>query len=476
FKIPHLTGVLMIRLLTAALLVASFGVVADTEVPHTFEDGNPAKASEVNANFDALEAAIDATPADAIKAVTSADLDMDGNRVLFSNVFSQLADLPSASDNHGMFAHVHETGEAYYAHAGNWIQIAKQSSIDGLSATTLSALTCSTNQIIKYDGSEWVCAAMPADGAKGDTGETGSQGVAGPQGPIGLTGATGATGAKGDTGDKGDKGDTGDQGIQGIQGPAGADGRDAVGGFSHSWTFNNGDYGYGQFSPGVFVARTDSAYISNKDGVTELWINLEDSESNTIGTGPSTAGGVDATGFFSFFDAGDLVSLKNIADSGDSVIYRLTAKPQWEYVPNYASYVVLSVDTNSPAITGPTGFTSNNTYAIDFTKNGILSGLNCTTDQSIVYRGDAWVCSSPELVSSSFSSGTDSSNPYSTGAVDCPNGKKVTSGGCAFKGLDACHSVKSEPYFNLTGWSCEAERSNPLNYNCYTASAYAICQ
>jgi len=50
----------MIRLLTATLLFASFGLVADTEVPHTFEDGNPAKASEVNANFDALEAAIDA--------------------------------------------------------------------------------------------------------------------------------------------------------------------------------------------------------------------------------------------------------------------------------------------------------------------------------------------------------------------------------------------------------------------------------
>ena len=120
----------MIRLLTVALLFASFHAVADTEVPYTFTDGTPAKASEVNKNNDALEAAIDAIPADAIEAVTSADLDMNGNRVLFSNVYSQLADLPSASANHGMFAHVHETGEAYYAHAGNWVQIAKQSSID----------------------------------------------------------------------------------------------------------------------------------------------------------------------------------------------------------------------------------------------------------------------------------------------------------------------------------------------------------
>ena len=52
----------MIRLLTAVLLFASFNVVADTEVPNTFTDGTPAKASEVNANFDALENAVDALP------------------------------------------------------------------------------------------------------------------------------------------------------------------------------------------------------------------------------------------------------------------------------------------------------------------------------------------------------------------------------------------------------------------------------
>ena len=64
-----------------------------------------------------------------ISRVTSGDLDMNGNKVLFSNVYSQLADLPSATDNHGMFAHVHATGEAYYAHAGNWVQLAKQSAV-----------------------------------------------------------------------------------------------------------------------------------------------------------------------------------------------------------------------------------------------------------------------------------------------------------------------------------------------------------
>lgn len=39
-------------------------------------------------------------------------------------VYSTIDDLPAAADNHGMFAHVHGTGKAYYAHAGNWIELA----------------------------------------------------------------------------------------------------------------------------------------------------------------------------------------------------------------------------------------------------------------------------------------------------------------------------------------------------------------
>jgi hypothetical protein len=39
-------------------------------------------------------------------------------------VFPTEEDLPAAVDNHGMFAHVHATGSAYYAHAGNWIKLA----------------------------------------------------------------------------------------------------------------------------------------------------------------------------------------------------------------------------------------------------------------------------------------------------------------------------------------------------------------
>ena len=47
-------------------------------------------------------------------------------------VYDTEADLPSASDNHGMFAHVHGTGKAYYAHASAWIALATKTELDNL--------------------------------------------------------------------------------------------------------------------------------------------------------------------------------------------------------------------------------------------------------------------------------------------------------------------------------------------------------
>jgi len=67
------------------------------------------------------------TNANAVAAVVASDLDMGGNKVLFANMYSAIGDLPSASTYHGMFAHVHGTGKAYYAHAGNWVELANKS-------------------------------------------------------------------------------------------------------------------------------------------------------------------------------------------------------------------------------------------------------------------------------------------------------------------------------------------------------------
>ena len=82
----------------------------------------------------------DMTNAEIQAAVASSDLDMDGNRVLFSNVYTNLVDLPSATDNHGMFAHVHATGKAYFAHSGSWVELANFSDI-GSGGSDVSALT-----------------------------------------------------------------------------------------------------------------------------------------------------------------------------------------------------------------------------------------------------------------------------------------------------------------------------------------------
>ena len=66
------------------------------------------------------------------------DIDFGTNKILYSNHYSQLSDLPSATTYHGMFAHVHNTGAAYYAHAGSWIQLADNSALSGFLDSALT--------------------------------------------------------------------------------------------------------------------------------------------------------------------------------------------------------------------------------------------------------------------------------------------------------------------------------------------------
>jgi len=78
----------------------------------------------------------------------SGDINGNGNKVLFANVYSQLSDLPSASTYHGMFAHVHATGKGYFAHAGAWIELANQSDLN----TTNTNLTSIDNGKLNLSG------------------------------------------------------------------------------------------------------------------------------------------------------------------------------------------------------------------------------------------------------------------------------------------------------------------------------------
>ena len=52
--------------------------------------------------------------------------------------YSTAGDLPSATDNHGMIAHVHGEGAMYFAHAGSWVKLANSSDVFSGSYTDLS--------------------------------------------------------------------------------------------------------------------------------------------------------------------------------------------------------------------------------------------------------------------------------------------------------------------------------------------------
>ena len=56
----------------------------------------------------------------------------DGQQVKFKNVYATIGDLPSATDYHGMFAHVHAEGKGYFAHGGNWVPLANETLTDTL--------------------------------------------------------------------------------------------------------------------------------------------------------------------------------------------------------------------------------------------------------------------------------------------------------------------------------------------------------
>ena len=105
----------------------------DTNTTYSVGDGGLTTNDFTNADHTKLNGiatgATAYTNANAISAVTASDLDMGGNKVLFGNMYSALSDLPSASTYHGMFAHVHSTNKAYYAHNGSWVPLANASDI-----------------------------------------------------------------------------------------------------------------------------------------------------------------------------------------------------------------------------------------------------------------------------------------------------------------------------------------------------------
>ncbi len=105
--------------------------------PGTLNDLNElAAAINDDANYNSTLTTALGTKLPKSGGTMTGDIDGNGNKVLFANVYSTEGDLPSASTYHGMFAHVHSTGAGYFAHAGSWVKLANNSQISDENFTT----------------------------------------------------------------------------------------------------------------------------------------------------------------------------------------------------------------------------------------------------------------------------------------------------------------------------------------------------
>ena len=130
-----------------------------------------------------------------VSDLTTGDLDLGSNKVLFGNMYANLVDLPNATTYHGMFAHVHATGKAYFAHGGNWVELANNSqtansanwdtaygwgdhasggyqassALNGDIDTHLNQSGATTNDVLSWNGSDYAWVAQSGGGSYGDS-------------------------------------------------------------------------------------------------------------------------------------------------------------------------------------------------------------------------------------------------------------------------------------------------------------------
>ena len=136
------------------------------KINQNFAEVDLSKLTEAEVNaliqsaLDDFDVGLDAAAVRAL--IEGADLDLGSNKIFYSNVFQNESDLPSASTYHGMFAHVHGTAAAYFAHAGQWVKLANAGDIgssDVESLDDLSDVQLTSNvligHVLKWDGTKW---------------------------------------------------------------------------------------------------------------------------------------------------------------------------------------------------------------------------------------------------------------------------------------------------------------------------------
>jgi len=97
--------------------------------------------------------------------IGSEDIDFGSYKLFYSNVFATLTELQAvnAGTYHGMFAHVHATGKAYFAHNSQWVPLANEADLPTSVPTTLGSLDdvdttgVLDGQVLKWNAasSEW---------------------------------------------------------------------------------------------------------------------------------------------------------------------------------------------------------------------------------------------------------------------------------------------------------------------------------
>jgi hypothetical protein len=95
----------------------------------------------------------------------NAPADFGNNQIKYSNIYADLVDLPNASSYHGMFAHVHATGKGYFAHSGNWVELANASELfDGAYGSLTGVPADFTPSAHTLSSHSDVAATAPTDG------------------------------------------------------------------------------------------------------------------------------------------------------------------------------------------------------------------------------------------------------------------------------------------------------------------------
>ena len=125
---------------------------------------------KINENFVEVLSEAGLTEEEIREALASDTLDLGNNKILYSNVFPTESDLPDASTYHGMFAHVHNTGKAYFAHNNQWVKLANAGDLGSGGATSLDELLDvdtsgkQVGQVLRWTGTEWDAATVTGGG------------------------------------------------------------------------------------------------------------------------------------------------------------------------------------------------------------------------------------------------------------------------------------------------------------------------